>query len=276
MKGLEDLAQLLDECKKNNALIHCITHSININDMANVILALNQSPIMADHNEEVEGVTKNARALLLNPGNLQEHRRKSMEISARVALNKGIAMVMDLVGIGVSTIRINLMEKVLKEVSKYKDVNKAGIIVKGNYSEILCLLERSKKTRGVDNEDDDIKKVEEACRDLSNNYGVVFLATGKKDLVVYRDRTLIVNNGHVFLSKITGTGCMAGAICAALLAYTKDGFKAGALAMTLLGIAGERAAKRSPGPSSFHINLLDEIYMITGEDIIKEGNISGL
>ena len=52
--------------KEKKPLIHCITNPISIRDCANVILSVGARPMMAEHPDEVEAVTKSAASLLLN------------------------------------------------------------------------------------------------------------------------------------------------------------------------------------------------------------------
>ena len=106
--------------------------------------------------------------------------------------------------------------------------------------------------------------------------GSVLLATGARDLLVDQERCLILENGVPELSGITGTGCMVGALSAAFLAQ-RDPFSAALLGTSVMGIAGEIAAKRSTGPGSFQMELLDAVAGMTQEELEKAGirNTSG-
>ena len=65
-----------------------------------------------------------------------------------------------------------------------------------------------------------------------------------------QNRCLILENGVPELSGITGTGCMVGALSAAFLAQ-RDPFVAALLGTSVMGIAGEIAAKRSTWTGKF-------------------------
>lgn len=259
-KLYKEVGELIDKIKSSNALIHCITHGINLNDMANVILALNQSPIMVDHEDEVERVTKNASSLLINLGNFKEHRRSSMKKSLAIAKENNIPVVMDMVGIGVSNLRFNLAKEFL---------DFGGIkIIKGNYSEIMALENSHISTRGVDNEEKDYTVVERCAKEISKKYNVTVIATGKIDIIVNMKSKIKVLNGDSMLTKVTGTGCMTGAMAACFIAHSNDSFISSLTAMTIMGTAGKRAADISKGPGSFHINLIDEIYNSNSKNTI--------
>ena len=72
-----------------------------------------------------------------------------------------------------------------------------------------------------------------------------------------------VDNGHIMLKTITGTGCMATTIVGAFCAVEKDYLIATTTALACYGLAAERAARLSKGPGSFRSALLDAIYHLT-------------
>lgn len=110
------------------------------------------------------------------------------------------------------------------------------------------------------------KSRKEIFRKVSKRTGSVLLATGARDLLVDQERCLILENGVPELSGITGTGCMVGALSAAFLAQ-RDPFSAALLGTSVMGIAGEIAAKRSKGPGSFQMELLDAVAGMTQEEL---------
>ncbi len=86
-------------------LIHCITNPIAMNLSANVVLALDAKPIMAEHPGEVKEITETASALLLNLGNISDTRMEAMKEALSVALEKDIPVVIDAVGVSCSELR---------------------------------------------------------------------------------------------------------------------------------------------------------------------------
>ncbi|MDR2079275.1 MAG: hydroxyethylthiazole kinase, partial [Treponema sp.] len=92
-----------------------------------------------------------------------------------------------------------------------------------------------------------------------------------------------ISNGTEMFTKITGAGCMLGALCGAAAAAAVPGaetnaksgiFAAACAAVTAMGVAGELAFERAPLPGSFRVALMDSIYGITGETIIQRGKIA--
>jgi hydroxyethylthiazole kinase len=60
------------------------------------------------------------------------------------------------------------------------------------------------------------------------------------------------------LTRVTGTGCLLGALSAACSVVAHP-FHAAAAATYWLSIAGELAASRASGPGSFRVELLDAL-----------------
>ena len=79
----KDLLNKIDETLKNikekNALTHCITNSVTINDCANAVLAIGGSPFMAEDAEELEEVVTIADVLVINIGKLSKEQIKSIK-----------------------------------------------------------------------------------------------------------------------------------------------------------------------------------------------------
>ena len=73
---------------------------------------------------------------------------------------------------------------------------------------------------------------------------------------------------------VTGTGCSASAVIGAFRAVEDDPVAAAAGGLAFIGLAGERAAEQAAGPGSFMVGLLDALYTITPEDLLKGGQIT--
>ena len=71
------------------------------------------------------------------------------------------------------------------------------------------------------------------------------------------------------MSRVTGLGCTASALCGAFAAIGKSAFSATACAMAVMGIAGEIAAGVAEGPGSLQIHFLDALYRLSEDEIIR-------
>ena len=253
----ERIREIRKEIKTNRPLIHCITNPISINACANAVLAVGARPVMAEHPEEVSAITETAAALMINLGNITDARMGSMAISARVASKKHIPAVLDLVGIACSRFRRDFAKKLIKENTPN--------ILKGNYSEILALYDENYESSGVDAEASlDNENILKAAVLLAKKNGSTILASGKTDIITDGSKAVFVNNGTVQMARITGTGCMLGAI-AASFASVSDSFEAAVSAAVFFGICGENSA--ADGTGTFMIRLYDSISLISDTDI---------
>ena len=246
--------------KTKKKLIHCITNPISVTLCANGILALGHCPMMAEHEAEVEEITKGADALLLNLGNITDMRMRSMKIAGYTAKNKGIPIVLDAVGVACSQLRRNYAKELIPMVSPS--------VVKGNYSEIQALFNENYGCCGVDAEPLSLEETETACRHLAKHYRCIFLASGKTDIITDGERVLYVNRGTPRLGEITGTGCLQGALIACFLAE-QCVIDAVGCACTFLGVCGEAAAE-AKGNGSFATMLLDYLSDTVLQKRIKE------
>lgn len=272
----QELLKLRKKIKDEKPLIHCITNPISIHDCANVILAVGARPIMAEHPAEVADITETAGALMLNLGNITDARISSMKRSMRRAVEKDIPVLLDLVGVACSTLRLDLARELLS-------IGHPAVL-KGNMSELLAVSGLPSHAIGIDAgaqdalTDENMDAISEVLRAFSRNNQSVVLATGKQDFVTDGEQIILVENGTAALSGITGTGCMVGALTAAFLpgsrimeADRSENYLAAAvLGTALMGIAGEEAEKISRGPGSFQVNLLDEIYGITDQQLLEK------
>jgi hydroxyethylthiazole kinase len=91
--------------------------------------------------------------------------------------------------------------------------------------------------------------------------------SGATDVIVCRDATVRVDNGHPLMPRVTGLGCTATALTGAFAAVNPSAFDAAVHAMIVMGIAGEIAGERAAGPGSFWVQFLDALYALQQSDI---------
>lgn len=78
--------------------VHCITNYVTAGDVANIVLAIGGSPIMAQGIREVEDVTSICQSLVLNMGTLEEERVEAMILAGKKAVQLGHPVILDPVG----------------------------------------------------------------------------------------------------------------------------------------------------------------------------------
>lgn len=241
-------------------LIHNITNYVVMNTTANALLALGASPVMAHAEGEVEEMVGYAGALVLNIGTLSPPWIEAMLLAGKAARKRGIPVVLDPVGAGATKLRTRAVQRILGEVGP--------TIVRGNASEIRALMLTEHGTKGVDSTHGSEQALE-IGRAVSRQHGCVVSISGATDVIVSGDQVIRVHNGHPMMPKVTGLGCTASAITGAFAAVNPDPLRAAAHAMALMGIAGELAGARSPGPGSFQMNFLDALYQVGEAEVTR-------
>ncbi|MFO7553594.1 MAG: hydroxyethylthiazole kinase [Desulfobacterales bacterium] len=261
MKRLpEKAARNLAAVRKQKPLIHNITNYVVMNYTANALLAMGASPVMAHASNEVEEMVSFAGALVLNIGTLTDDWIASMIKAGKKASESKIPIILDPVGSGATSLRTGAAKRIIRETRVS--------VIRGNASEILSLRQDDSKTKGVDS----IHSVETAAgpaKILAGELESVLAVTGPTDLITDGIQVIQVSNGHPLMGYVTGTGCAATVTIAAFLSVDRDPVSATATALAFFGLAGEVAAKNASAPGSFMIAMLDALYTITPEELMR-------
>ncbi len=247
---MDEICAGLENIRTLHPLVHNITNYVVMNFTANVLLALGASPVMAHAAEEVEEMVGLANALVINIGTLSRSWIDSMGIAATAARKRCIPIVLDPVGAGATRFRTETAKRFLREAPP--------TVLRGNASEILALAGAKGTTKGVDSLAGS-RDARQAAIELAKSNAMVVAVTGAEDFVTDGSRAATVTNGHVLMSRVTGTGCAASAVTGAFCGVQRDGFVAATGALVAFGIAGEIAAGAQPGPGTFQIKLLDAL-----------------
>jgi len=260
-------SDLLKRVREKKPVIHHLTNWVTIYDCANVVKVFGASPVMAHAVEEVQDMVDISDALVLNIGTLTVDLVESMKRAALQANKKGIPVIFDVCGVGAT---------ILRNVKSFELLEEVKIdIIKGNASEITRISGEEIRTKGVDSAAVESNLIEIAKK-VSNKYENTVVITGEEDIVINKNRGYLVKNGHLMMSHIVGTGCMAASVIATFAAVEKDFCSAAASGLCCFEIAAELAAQNSKGPGTFKENLFDEIYNLNESDIKKMQEIAEL
>lgn len=264
---LKRCMEIWDEVRQGSPLVHCITNYVTVNDVANIILAAGASPAMAEHPEEAGDFAQLAQGLYLNLGTLTSEQEQAMIAAAKGARDVGIPLLVDPVACGV----IKRKQEVLAQLISQGRVS----VIKGNGAEIKSLAGMSANARGVDSLDSGAG-LDEACRNLSQEYQAVIAATGEVDVVADGPRLAHIHNGTHLFGRITGAGCMVGGVMSACLAVAPaEIWLAGITGLLAFNIAGERTiAVCGNNPGTFRFMLADQLYHLRGHDVLEEGKVA--
>ena len=259
-------AATLGRLRELRPLVHHVTNFVVMNDTANLTLLLGASPVMAHALEEVDEMVSLAGALVLNPGTLERDWIEAMLRAGLRARERGIPVILDPVGAGATVYRTRTSHMLIERVRP--------TIVRGNPGEIGALCGAGGAVRGVDSVAE-LPDAAAVARRAARDWGAIVAITGRSDVVSDGERTFAVDNGHVWLTALTGTGCMATAALAAFAAVEPDGVVASVAALAAYGLAAELAAERSGGPGSFKVALFDELHGMTPEALARGARIRG-
>ncbi len=251
-------AAALARMREQKPLLHHITNLVVMNDTANVTLHLGALPVMAHAAEEVAEMVAMAGALVLNPGTLTPAWIDSMLIAGRRANELGIPIVLDPVGAGATTLRTRTNLRLLDELRI--------AVVRGNAGEIGALSGAGGAVKGVESIGG-LHDPVAVARAMAQARGTVVAITGQRDIISDGARVLGVDNGHRWLTTLTGTGCMATTAIAACAAVERDHLLAAAYGLAIYGLAAELAAAHARGPASFKVAFLDQLYNLTPEQL---------
>lgn len=268
-----ELYQLLKEVREKTPLVQCITNFVTVNDCANILLAAGASPTMAMDIREVEESVEKVQALVCNLGAIESV--DAMILAGKRANELGIPVVLDPVAAGGTTLRREVMGRLLKEVY--------FTVIRGNASEVKAIALGRSGGSGVDvSKQDEISSENlnisaELIEQFAKQTGSVIAVSGVIDLISDGERTVFLHNGCPTMARITGSGCMVttliGGFCGA---NPKKPLEAALAAMAVMGVAGELAEERRvenrTGNATFRTDLIDAVFNMTEEQLKEKIN----
>jgi len=266
------LGNCLENVRRNKPLIHNITNYVTVNDVANVLLALGASPIMADDPDEAEEITSICSGLTINIGTLNKNTIPSMFLAGKAANRLGRKVVLDPVGAGASRLRTDTAIRLMKELKLDA--------IRGNMSEIKTLALGNGRTKGVDADvadavtEENLSESVSFVKDFAKRTGCIIAVTAAIDLVSDGDRCYVIRNGRAEMERITGTGCQLSSMVTAFLAANPGNMlEAAAAAVCTMGLAGEIGWQRmqpGEGNSSYRNRIIDAVCNMDGKTL-EEG-----
>ncbi|MCU4740838.1 hydroxyethylthiazole kinase [Natronoglomus mannanivorans] len=262
----EALAESIRTIRSTEPLVQELTNTVTINDVANCTLHWGALPVMADTPGDAGEMADLASAILLNPGQVPETKVEAMCEAGRRANERGVPVVLDPVGVGSTSTRQAVAERLLSELEI--------AAIKGNYGEISHLAGAEAEVRGVESVGE-YEEIGETARALADATGAVVVASGVDDVVADSESAYRVRAGHELMGEVVGTGCLLGATVAVFCGALADDVTAALHATLAYGLAGERAAEEFDydGPASYRIAFLDSIAGFT-PDVAVESELN--
>ena len=272
----QHMVKAVEEIRATNPMAGSITNTVTIDFVANAQLAVGGSAAMVYLPDEGEALVAGGGAIYLNMGTLFPIYEQTIPRAAKAAHDAGKPWVLDPVGLGIGSLRTQLVN----ELKQYKPA-----IVRGNASEIIALAAmwglanaepdnpttRPAGVEAVDEVDSAVDAAKRIARHLAKHSptgkGAVAVS-GAIDLVTDGDRVFRLPGGSAMMTKITGAGCSLGGVTATYLAVAEP--LVAALAASLLyDRASEIAETQSNGPGSFQVALLDALWNVTADQVAE-------
>ncbi len=277
MFSRESFTVAVNAIRERNPLVHNITNYVAMNPSANALLAIGATPLMSFEKEEMAEISSISSSLVMNIGCIERYMVDAMFTAAEQAQCNNIPWVLDPVGAGASSIRSNTAVDLIRSYSPS--------VIRANASEVLSLYGHNYLIAGGNNQEgcDSLGKgvdstissgeVIEQAKALARVTGSIVSVSGETDYITNGTSTISIENGSLFMPKITAMGCTASAITAAFLAVTAEGeaLEAAASAMALMGTAGEMAHERTiasgGGTGTFQMHFLDVLSTVSAANL---------
>lgn len=266
------LGEMLENVRKKSPLIQNITNYVTANDCANITLACGASPTMSDGEEEALEMASLCDGLNINMGTLHPRSIKAMLMAGKQSNVCQHPVVLDPVGAGASTYRMDTAATLLKEIQ--------FTVIRGNISEIKTIANGRGSSKGVDANaadavtEETLPSVIAFAKNFARATKAVIAISGAIDIVADDSKAYVIRNGHPIMAQITGCGCMLSSMTAAYLAANPGhALEAAAAASIAMGLCGEKAYEKTmlqhAGNSSCRNYLIDAVYQLTGEELEK-------
>ncbi|RDW21230.1 hydroxyethylthiazole kinase [Oceanobacillus chungangensis] len=244
---------IIKEVREATPLIHHLTNQVVMNFTANGLLSFGGAPVMAKAEEEAWNMASAADGVLINIGTVREDEVKAMILAGKAAIEKGIPVVLDPVGVAATSFRTEVVKRILAEIRP--------TAIKGNAGELAHLVNIPWKTKGVESIGDG--NTQEIAQKVAEMYSTISVVTGKTDFICTGNQMIQNNTGHAILERVTGAGCLLGSILTACLT-TDDSIEEQALAaVQFYGLAAEYAAshKHVHGSGTFIPSFIDALSL---------------
>ena len=230
-------AELLARVRQRRPRVHCLMNTVVQKFTADGITAIGGIPSMTSSEEEIESFVSKVDALTINLGTLDAARRSVIRLAVNIANEHGKPWIIDPVHCDYSPSRLDFAHEL---------IGLQPTIVRGNAAEMAVIGDVGKALR---------------------------IQTGPEDLLRDDIRKIKVQNGHPWMAKVTGTGCLSGGVIAAFMAVEGNAMLAAAAALVVTGVSAELAALHARGPGTFEAAFLDALNAVTEQDILSNARI---
>src|SRR5699024_3309639 len=134
--------------------------------------------------------------------------------------------------------------------------------IKGNAGEMAFLVNIPWQTKGVESIDEAKSDITEIAKEVANEFNSIAVVTGEIDIVSNGSKTAQNTSGHVYLTKITGAGCVLGSFNTERLVVSHDRDLAILDTVHFYGKAAEHAVIDYSifGTATLRANVIDALF----------------
>ena len=261
---LKNAAAALTTVREKKPLVACMTNIVCANFQANALLALGASPAMVEDMSEASQIAQTADSLLVNVGTITKPQADAMRAAVSHANMGGRPWTLDPVGVGALPLRTFTAKELMRRFPAF---------IRGNASEIDFLVSGTSFGHGMDaNVSSD--QVAQSVARLADVTHAAVLVTGETDYVAFEGAPLVaIANGSTLLTRVTGMGCVQGAIGSAFLGALgpKARWESALAASLVVSIAGEIAVEKGKTLGAIPAAFIDALDALKPADITKRG-----
>ncbi|CRG97033.1 hydroxyethylthiazole kinase, putative [Plasmodium gallinaceum] len=255
----DEIIKCIEKVKEVNPLVHCITNRVTTEKMANSLLAFGSSPAMIDNPKEVEEFAKVSSCTYFNLGlhTSQIDNINVLEKLRKEIMKDDLILIIDPIAVGATKYRTNIIKEIILKCKPN--------VIKGNVAEIFYLDKEEFVGKGVDSNNSSLNEADiiRSARNVALKYNCTVVVTSKCDYIVSKCSHNIakINCDLKILTKITGSGCSVGALCAAATSVnSQNSFIACTSATLIYKLAAFKAYKKETYPGSLSHKIIDYIY----------------
>lgn len=250
--------QLIAAVRQNHPITLTVANTVTSGKVADALSAIGASPIMSTAPEEAADLVAAAHAVALNIGTPTTALCQELTAVAATANQLDKPLVLDPVACGVTAFRQQINHDLLS--------SHRFTVIRGNAGEIACLAGADWNGHGIDagSGSGDLAVLAQRC---ANRYQATVVLSGPVDIITNGQVTRHNDRGTEWLATNVGSGDILSSVIAALLGQGADPVTAGWAGCRLVTTAGKNATKGTHGLGSWQQHFLDELTMITDEDL---------
>lgn len=257
------IKECVETVREERPLIGSVTSMLTSNFVSRAQNAIGGFSIIVNMSDEAETMIEKANAFYINIGTILPVFEDTIPQAGRILSNSDKTWVLDPIGIGMGSLRTRL----LRQFKGYKPT-----IIKGTPAEILSLanlwsLDGGKACNNL-RDQPSLEEATEAAKSIASHTEGVAIITHDDIIITDGEVVYEVEGNSEYLKVTTGAHAVLGGLISTY-ATNADPLVAALTGTLALKQAAVLAEEKSDGVGTFEMNLVDALYNIKAEDVIK-------